>query len=385
MAGKYGLGETDITNISANEPIIPLTDFNFPNTFVPGINGVLLNRFLSKRINCPPEVEEQNKREKMNTPKLGLALGSGSARGWSHIGIIRGLAEMGIKPDIVCGCSAGALVGGIYAAGYMDELETWAKKLDWKEVFSLFDIRLTGGGVIVGDRLINFFKNYVGDQTTIESLPLPYASVATVLETGREVWLKEGLLLDAIRASMSFPGIMEPVFMGSKWLIDGGLVNPVPVSICRAMGADIIIAVNLNSDIVGRHFEDTHDPDEKDGTSMDEESSHSFGSKVQTRIRHGFESFISQIGSGSKKNKTPGLFEVIAGTVNIMQDRITRSRMAGDPPDIILEPRLRHLGLLEFYRAQEAIDEGFKCISRMKESINHLIIPKLKKEKGDIK
>lgn len=313
----------------------------------------------------------------MDRPKIGLALGSGSARGWSHIGIIRGLAEMGIRPDIICGCSAGALVGGIYAAGYLDDLEAWAKKLDWKEVVSLFDIRLTGGGVIVGDRLINFFKNVVGGDTTIESLPLPFASVATVLTTGREVWLKEGLLLDAIRASMSFPGIMEPVFLNEKWLIDGGLVNPVPVSACRAMGADIIIAVNLNSDLVGRHFPDHHELEEK-AEESEEESSHSFGSRVQTRIWSGLESIFTQFWGAEKKNKAPGLFEVIAGTINIMQDRITRSRMAGDPPDIILEPRLRHLGLLEFYRAQEAIDEGLKCVSRMKEAIHQIVSPKVK-------
>lgn len=313
----------------------------------------------------------------MDRPKIGLALGSGSARGWSHIGIIRGLAEMGIRPDIVCGCSAGALVGGIYAAGYLDDLEAWAKKLDWKEVVSLFDIRLTGGGMIVGERLINFFKNVVGGDTTIESLPMPFSSVATVLTTGREVWLKEGLLLDAIRASMSFPGIMEPVYLNEKWLIDGGLVNPVPVSACRAMGADLIIAVNLNSDLVGRHFPDRTEIEEK-VVHEDDESSHSFGDRFQTRIWSGLESFLNQFWGPEKKIKPPGLFEVLAGTINIMQDRITRSRMAGDPPDIILEPRLRHLGLLEFYRAQEAIDEGLKCVSRMRDAIDQIVSPKIK-------
>ena len=316
----------------------------------------------------------------MDYPKIGLALGSGSARGWSHIGIIRGLEAMGIKPHIVCGCSAGALVGGIYAAGYMDELETWAKKLDWKEVVGLFDIRLTGGGVIVGDRLINFFKNYVGDEISIESLPIPYASVATILETGREVWLKEGSLLDAIRASMSFPGIMEPVFMNGRWLIDGGLVNPVPVSTCRALGADIIIAVNLNSDLVGRHFSGKDEIKEKNEDTEVEVASHSFSERFQHRIRHGFDSLIAQVGLGNKKDKAPGLFEVLAGTINVMQDRITRSRMAGDPPDIILEPRLRHLGLLEFYRAQEAIDEGLRCISRMEQAIHDLVVSRIAPE-----
>lgn len=309
--------------------------------------------------------------KKIKSPKIGVALGSGSARGWAHIGILRELEVLGIKPDVVCGCSAGALVGGVYAAGSLNELEAWALSLDWKEVISFFDIKLMGGGVIMGDRLFNFFREHVGGNVTIESLPILFGSVATVLETGREVWLQNGLLFDAIRASMSLPGVIQPVSHNNQWLVDGGLVNPVPVSMCRAMGAEIIIAVNLNSDIVGKHF---YDKDSKKDVVPTEPAAGkeeiTISDKISKSFKEGIDSIISHMGYGGARQKAPGLFDVLAGTINIMQDRITRSRMAGDPPDIILEPRLSHLGLMEFYRAEEAISEGRKCVLRMRDAID---------------
>ncbi len=307
----------------------------------------------------------------MKTPCIGLALGSGSARGWAHIGVIQALAELKIKPDVVCGCSIGALVGAAYVLDVLDDLDIWARSLQLKNVIGFFDISLTGGGVAIGERLFNFFRQQVGD-ADIESLSTPFASVATELSTGREIWFKSGSIIEAVRASVSLPGLVAPVSVNGRHVVDGGLVNPVPVSICRAMGADIVIAVNLNSDLLGRHV--LHNPSKDDQEIEIKENNDSplFNIfNLKDAFKDSIDSFLSKIRWENKD--TPGLFDVLASSINIMQDRITRSRMAGDPPDIILEPRLGQMGLLEFYKADESIEEGKKCVLRVKESLREII------------
>ncbi len=193
----------------------------------------------------------------MESIKIGLALGSGAARGWAHIGVIQALAENGIHPDIVCGTSAGALVGGAYVAGHMGDLEHWLRTLNRAAVARFFDLSLTSGGLIAGKRIINFFNKRFGD-FEIESLPIRFAAVATELTTGHEIWFRTGSMLDAVRASISVPGIFEPFHLNGRWYVDGGIVNPVPVSVCRALGADIVIAVNLNKIYVGQPLNHFH-------------------------------------------------------------------------------------------------------------------------------
>lgn len=306
----------------------------------------------------------------METTRIGIALGSGSARGWAHIGIIRGLREMGIEPDIVSGCSAGSLVGGAYAAGYLDDLERWAKRLSRKDVFSFFDISLMSGGVIAGERLVNFFAERIGD-LRIENLPLTFGAVATELATGSEIWFKSGSLINAVRASISLPGIFTPFQMDDKWLVDGGIVNPVPVSLCRAMGAEVVIAVNLNTGLVGRHFIiQQAKPVSAEKGAFEGESLNDIANRIKKSFKNSVDTVLSQIWRGDSRQ--PGLFDVMAGTINIMQDRITRSRMAGDPPDIMLTPRLEKMGLLEFYRAADAIQEGKDCVTRSRHEIEAL-------------
>ena len=296
----------------------------------------------------------------MGELRVGIALGSGSARGWAHIGVIRALADEGIKPDIICGSSIGALVGGAYAADQLDTLEEWVCNLSMWEVVRLMDIRLAGG-LIEGHTLMASINEHI-QGVSIEELPRPYAAVATDLASGREVWLQQGSLSDAIRASIALPGLFSPFRHDNRWLVDGGLTNPVPVSLCRAMGADIIIAVNLNSDIVGRHIT----------PRRDSEPEKELLSQLMDRLNINLgESSLSSFLSGKQQNAVPGMFEVIASTINIMQDRITKSRMAGDPPDVVLSPRLAQLGLLEFDRAKDAIAEGRECVKRMLPAIRH--------------
>jgi NTE family protein len=296
--------------------------------------------------------------------RLGIALGSGSSRGWSHIGIIRALAEIGIEADIVCGCSVGAIVGASFAAGNLNRLEHWVTSLTRTEVARFLDINLSLSGFVDAPRLRSFFaENVCAEDVGIEQLVRTFATVSTDLETGREIWFTEGSVLDAVWASMSIPGLFPPLRNQGKWLVDGGLVNPVPVSLCRALGADIVIAVNLNAAIAGRHF--------IRGGGDDSESAppDSLISTVRKTVR----SYSASLFGSNGTDDAPGLFDAISGSLNIMQERITRSRMAGDPPDIVLAPRLSHIGLMEYYRAREAIQEGRECVGRMLPEIRHLV------------
>ena len=276
--------------------------------------------------------------------RLALVLGSGSARGWAHIGVIRALEEAGIRPDVICGSSIGALVGAAYAAGELDRFEAWVCSLNLRDVVSLMDFRLNGG-MLKGERLMGFFrKNFL--DCPIEDLDLPFAAVATDLHSGQEVWLKDGSTTDVVRASIALPGLFSPVWHDGRLLVDGGLVNPVPVSLARAMGADIVLAVDLNADILGRH---TATPiEQKVGTTV--------GSAWRAHVPEALSAFLP--GAESESEKMPSLIDILAASINIMQVRITRSRMAGDPADAVIAPRLANLGLMDFHRAKEAIAKG---------------------------
>ena len=312
-------------------------------------------------------------KDKQYKPKIGLALGSGSARGWAHIGVIRALAEEGIEPDIVTGCSIGALVGAAYAKDELDKLEDWVRQLQWKEVVDLMDISFLGGGFLKGDKLIEFFKQRTADRN-IEDLDIPFGAVTTDLNTGREVWLQSGSLLDAVRASIALPGLFTPVEREGRWHVDGGLVNPVPVSLCRAMGAEVVIAVNLNGDVVGKHRRERNKEialARQQESAAEMELWDRFVGLFKNSVQSKKEAWLSEL-LGSSKDM-PGMFEVLAGSINIMQDRITRSRMAGDPAEVMLAPRLAHIGMLEFDRAEEVIAEGSASVKRMKTVLDHAI------------
>lgn len=294
---------------------------------------------------------------------IGLALGSGSSRGWAHIGVINALHAQGIFPDIVCGTSIGSLVGASYVSNTLADLKQWVCSLTKFETARFFEINSSMNGFVNTERLHHFLNKYVAsDNALIEDLAKRYASVATELETGREVWLTKGPVLEAVWSSISLPGLFPAIKNNNKWLVDGGLVNPVPVSVCRALGADVVIAVNLNGNIVGKHFE-------KSKPVAQQEPQGVVG-KLTDLVT---EYTASMFSSTKDEDQPPNLFEAIAGSVNITQDRITRSRMAGDPPDILLTPKLSHIGLLEFYRASEAILEGKECVQRMMPMIQHIL------------
>ncbi|MFC1739897.1 patatin-like phospholipase family protein [Pseudomonadota bacterium] len=312
-------------------------------------------------------------------PTIALALGSGSARGWAHIGVIRELEDMNIKPDIVTGASVGAIVAGAYASGNLDPFEEWIRSLSRVDIIRLLDAKMKGGGFLQGKSLMDAISKQIGSPE-IEDLDLAFACVATELASGREIWIREGSLLDACRASIALPGMFAPARNANgEYLLDGGLVNPVPVSLARAMGADVVIAVNLNGDLVGRHFFVEQKMQEavtelSDAQIAEIEEKDSQVARWAAKLKAGFGNHLDAYISSLRKKETPdpGLFDVIAGSVNVMQDRITRSRMAGEPPDIHITPKLANIGLMEFDRAEESIREGVVATQRQKHELEEL-------------
>ncbi|MCK9504286.1 MAG: patatin-like phospholipase RssA [Porticoccaceae bacterium] len=304
--------------------------------------------------------------------KIGLALGSGAARGWAHIGVINALAKEGIEADIVCGTSIGALVGAAYVSNNLKKLQRAVTALTKFETAKFFGINSSFNGFVDTAKLGYFLQKHVaGKKALIEDAERRYAAVATDLNSGREIWLTDGAMLDAVWASIALPGIFHALKNNDKWLVDGGLVNPVPVSVCRALGADVVIAVNLNGDLVGRHWH-RDDSDTEPEHHDDDEKIQNLG--VVDKISGLLADYASSAFSGAKKEEqAPSFFSAIASSINIVQDRITRSRMAGDPPDIVLSPKLPAIGLLEFYRAAEAIAEGADCVQRMMPEIRHVL------------
>jgi NTE family protein len=305
-------------------------------------------------------------------PVIGLALGGGAARGFAHIGIVRTLIAHGIVPNVVVGTSIGAVVGGAYAAGQLDTLEEWARSLQPRNILGYLDIRLNGSGLIGGDKLASQLEAAIGS-TLIEDLPVKFATVATEVRTGHEIWLTHGRIVDAMRASYALPGIFSPVLVGDRWLVDGALVNPVPVSAARALGAEIVIAANLSSDVFTHSTTIySHGPaaDAPEAVIEPAPPKRGFGklfSPERTMKREFF-------GSGGR----PGISAVMVDAFNIMQDRITRARLAGDPPDLLISPRVGQMGWFDFHRADDLIAHGARAAERAIDSIQeaiHILAP----------
>ena len=278
----------------------------------------------------PEDMEQPIVTERVDTRRIALALGGGAARGWAHIGVLRALDEAGVKIGMIAGTSIGALVGGCYLAGKLDELEEFARSLTMRRIAGLLDLTIGGGGLFGGMRLTKRMQEHL-EGLRVENLDHPFIAVATELRTGHEVWIHQGDLVTALRSSYALPGIFEPVQCNGRTLIDGALVNPVPVSVCRAYEQALVVAVNLNYDLFGRSAVVKHAASPHAGSAPPMESA-----------------------------PRPGLPGVMVQAFNIIQDRISRSRLAGDPPDLMLHPRINDIGLSEFHRASEAIDRGYQ-------------------------
>ena len=300
----------------------------------------------------------------LTRPTIGLALGGGAARGFAHIGVIRTLEAHGIVPDVIVGTSIGAVVGGCYAAKEMDNLESWARTLTVRGVLGYLDISLSGSGLIGGGHLAARLEAGL-KESRVEDLPIRFAAIATEFNTGHEIWLTRGRLTDALRASYSLPGIFPPVLIGGRWLVDGALVNPVPVSAARALGARLVIAVNLNSDLFGRGtIIASHGPDENEIAAEPPKTNgfrRMFGGERSLRRQ-----FFGRRGR-------PGLPTVMVEAFNVMQDRITRARLAGDPPDVLISPRLGGIGWFDFHRAAEAVETGSEAATKALDAVTEAV------------
>lgn len=278
--------------------------------------------------------------------KLGIALGSGGARGWCHIGVLRELDAMGVRPDVIAGASMGAVVGAVHAGGALDALEDWARKLTARRFFGLLDLRLSSGGLFEGEEIVNVIAGF-DMPANIEDLPVPLALVATDMATGREAWLTQGNVARSVRASVSLPGILGPVRINGRWMLDGGLTNPVPVSACRVLGADVVIAVNPSGRL-----------DRTFWAEREAAGSHDLWD-WRERLPETLRSIVNPEGP---EQKAPDYLDVLSASIEIMTDHIRRSRLAGDPPHILLDAHLMDMSVLEFHRADEAIEAGRKAV-----------------------
>lgn len=345
---------------------------------------------------------QATKRFQMIRPKIGIALGSGVARGWAHIGVLKVLKRAGIEPDIVSGTSIGSLVGGCYLAGKLDPLEEFARSLTRRRLLGLVDFRFRSSGLIGDAKLEALMSGYLGE-ARIEDLDRTFVAVATELATGHELWLREGNLVQAIRASYALPGVFAPVPIDNRWLIDGAIVNPVPVSVARALGARLVIAVNLNTDpfdpSTRRNWERGRQPSYVRGLppapgrpdlaeeidELVEEAEAEIGeadadSKLMAGIRGTLgrlrgrtpEREIVKRAMGTK-SRGPGFASVMLASLNIIQDRLARARLASDPPDVVVAPKIGHLTLLEFDKADELIRLGEEAAEEVLPQIRETI------------
>jgi len=314
--------------------------------------GPIVLQLLRQNNDRDANASSSEKKPSAPAPSIGLALGGGAARGFAHIGVLRVLAQHGIVPDVIVGTSIGAVVGGCYAHGQLDAFEQWARGLSGRGVLGYLDISLGGSGLISGGRLASRLEETLGD-TLIEDLRCSFAAIATEFGTGHEIWLTRGRLVDALRASYALPGVFNPVRIGGRWLVDGALVNPVPVAAARALGARLVIGVNLNADLLGHGTTiSDHGSDEDDMKALRERRERPTGLRRYLDLEHLLKrQFMHTSGR-------PNIASVMIDAFNIMQDRVTRSRLAGDPPDILISPRLGKIGLFDFHRAKDAIELG---------------------------
>ena len=287
---------------------------------------------------------------------IGLTLGGGLARGFAHIGVLRTLNRNGIFPTLITGTSIGTVVGACYLADKLDEFEEWALSLNRYKIFSYLDFRVRSAGLIGGQKLRSLLEEHFKDMAFAD-LPHPLICIATDLATGHEVWLRKGNLLDAMIASFSLPGVFPPVKYEDRFLVDGALVNPCPVSPCQAMGARMTIAVDLNADLIGKAT--------KPGTSYQTVTGFDLfnNEDVSPETQKSFSSSLSRRLFRREENN-PSLFGVMVSALSILQDRLTRSRLAGEPPDVHIRPATGHIGLLEFEKGKELIRLGEEAAER---------------------
>ncbi|WP_275269061.1 patatin-like phospholipase RssA [Pantoea ananatis] len=300
----------------------------------------------------------------MRKQKIGLALGSGAAKGWAHIGVIEALESAGIEIDVVAGCSIGALVGAAYVNHRLPHMKKCVSAFSYWDVIRLMDLSWQRGGLLRGERVFNHVRQLITNDA-LESCHKPFGVVATNLSTGRELWLTEGELHQAVRASCSMPGLLPPVGYNGYWLVDGAVVNPVPVSLTRALGADVVIAVDLQHDA---HLM------QPDSMVLTPQSSEEHAAAValnldwRGKLRQRLVSFTQR-----RASQVPGAMEIMATSIQVLENRLKRNRMAGDPPDVLIQPFCPQISTLDFHRAEEAIAAGKVAVEKQMDELLPLV------------
>ncbi|WP_291973001.1 patatin-like phospholipase RssA [Candidatus Symbiopectobacterium sp.] len=299
----------------------------------------------------------------MRQRKIGLALGSGAAKGWAHIGVIQALTEMGIVIDVVAGCSVGALVGAAYASNRLNAVARWVSGLHHWDVIRLMDLSWQRGGLLRGDRVFNQVRHILRTQQ-IDECAIKFGAVATNLTTARELWLTEGDLHHAIRASCSMPGLLAPVRHNAYWLVDGAVVNPVPVSLARALCADVVIAVDLQHNATLGH------DDMLSVAAMAEET---HADSAPLNWQHKLRQRLSMGLQRQRANRAPSAMDIMTASIQVLENRLKMHRMAGDPPDVVVQPYCPQISTLDFHRAQEAIAAGRLAVEKKQDELQLLV------------
>ncbi len=314
----------------------------------------------------------------MQNTKVTLVLGSGGARGWAHIGVIRALQEKNIQIESVVGCSMGALVGAALAAGKLDVLHRTALELDWRKAFNLFfEFTLPRSGLIDGNKVIRTLREKISS-ANIEDLPIPFTALSTDMSTGKEVEFSSGDLLEAVRASIAIPGIFTPVFRGDQILVDGGLVAPVPVKTAYDAGAKKVVAVNINKGLGLPVVADSDAEDRRPRKSR--KNRDAITQFVNSKIEDMKLEKLTPIKRWLTPKKTPSIFDVVGNSTIIIQSKIAEIQLQKYPPDILIEPELGNMNFMEFHHAEQAIQKGYekaKCLLHEKAGKNrqHLSSP----------
>ena len=307
---------------------------------------------------------------------VALVLGSGSSRGWAHIGVIEALEEEKIPIDYIAGCSIGSYVAAIYASGGFKSLKEFVLRMDGKKVFSYFDVVFPRSGLLNGTKRLKELFSMHTDAADFSDLEIPLMLVATDLATGKKVVLKSGSILNALRATMSIPGLFAPVKVKDRWLVDGGLVDPVPVGVARALEADVVIAVDLNSGVVSR----TKRMRQNRRAAKKTDHPQAYKSELFEKLSDYYETaginFTGRINEIlGRESSTPDIIETVMTSINIMQELITRINLAVEPPDILIQPHLGQLKMLDFDQVEHTIEEGYAGVKDKIEAIKALLEP----------
>lgn len=287
----------------------------------------------------------------LSNKSVSLVLGSGGARGLAHIGAIRELVKAGARIEAIAGCSMGALVGGVYAAGRLDAYEEWVRGLAQSDILGLIDWTFSGGGLMKGRKIINKLSELVGE-LNIEDLPIDFTAVAVDIDNSKEVWLDRGPLFDAVRASIAIPGIFTPHRYNNRTFVDGGLLNPIPVAPTLRCMSDLTVVVDVNG------------PSDPDLDTDDQDKDESPGG-ILGKLREFMDSFSS---TDSPKETQPGLLAVMMRSLDTMEAAITRQQLAIFQPDLVIRVPKNVCMVHEFHRADEVIGLGARLT---REKIGH--------------